>query len=238
MRVADNHRPGLTFTPPQHSLQPQFQQQTSTPNQQPYPVQTPLNMNTPIRAHHHPPAVHQMYSANGDAYAYNSNQPRSPNQNNQNLYSPNMQQTTMNYVDGTPLPGGRQPLYANAPPKPRRLNSSSGVEDEMAGTGEQRDTDNTDDDGGFAEHTGYPRGNRRSNPAMATATYQHPRGANQATIVDDAGNVFNNQVAGAQMYKQQMPNLQHNQPQHRHRYNYFITFHNCSSIIFFALSLI
>ena len=225
MRVADNHRSGSLYPPTQqqHS-QSQLQQQLSPPNQQHYHPQGPSNMNTPIRSHHHPPAVHQMYSSNGDAYAVKTNQhPQQmlPHQNKQQLYSPNIQQVPQNHVEGGPLPGGRQPLYANAPPKPRRLNSSSGIEDEATSpdtrpTGGQRDTDTPDDDGGFAEYTGYQHGNRRSKPAMATATYHHPRGANQAKVVDDTGIVFHNQVEGT-IYEQQIPNLQQNQSQHRHR---------------------
>ena len=151
----------------------------------------------------------------------------SPHQNTPQLYSPNIQQATPNYIDGVPLPGGRQPLYANAPPKPRRLNSSSDdmISPDVRPTGDQRDTDNTDDDGGFGDHSGYQHGNWRTNPPMATATYRQPRGANQANIVDDTGNVFNNQIAGA-MYKQQVPTLQQNQPQYpRHRY-IFIKIYN------------
>jgi hypothetical protein len=162
-----------------------------------------------------------MYSANGDAYSP-MQQTMPPHQINSQLYSPNAQQAPQHFADGIPLPGGRQPLYANAPPKPRRLNSSSGVEDDIVSpdprtSGEQRDTDNTDDDGGFTEHTAYQRGNRRGNPHMATATYHHPRGANQANIIDDSGNVFPNHI-GPPMYKQQGPIMQQNQPQYRHRY--------------------
>ena len=212
----------------QYAPHPQFtqqQQMSPPPIQQQQPPQGASNMNTPIRAHHHPPAVHQMYSSNGDAYTYNvtsQQQTMSPHQINSQLYSPNAQQAPQNFADGAPLPGGRQPLYANAPPKPRRLNSSSGVEDDTVSpdpraSGEQRDTDNTDDDGGFAEHTAYQRGNRRDNPPMATATYHHPRGANQANIIDDSGNVFSNHI-GPPIYKQQGPIMQQNQPQYRHRY--------------------
>ena len=228
MKVADNHKGSLMFTPPQqYSHQPQVQQPLSPMNQQRYPPQA-SNMNSPIRAHHHPPAVHQMYSSNGDAYTYNGNQkqqPMSPNQNNPQFYNPN----ATNYIDGVTLPGGRQPLYANAPPKPRRLNSSSGVEDDTMSpdgrpSGDQRDTDNTDDDGGFAEHNGFHRGHPRNNPPMATATYRQPRGANQANIVDDTGNVFNNQF-GVPMYKQQVPHLQQNPQTQRNRYSFEII--NC-----------
>ena len=57
----------------------------------------------PHPIHNHPPAVHQMFSPNGNAYLYHS---------------------TMN--DNMPplSPSGPQPLYANAPPKPRRMNTS------------------------------------------------------------------------------------------------------------------
>ena len=222
MRVADNHRSGMVYPPTQQQSQSQFQQQVTPTNQQHYPLQGSSNMNTPVRSHHHPPAIHQMYSSNGDAYAYKTNQHHqnmSPHQTKQQFYSPNIPQVPQNFVEGGPLPGGRQPLYANAPPKPRRLNSSSGIEDEVNSpdTRGQRDTDNTDDDGGFTEHTGYQRGNRRPNPTMATATYHHPRGANQAKVVDDTGNVFNNQIEGT-MIEQQFPNVQQNQSQHRHRW--------------------
>ena len=54
--------------------------------------------------HNHPPAVHQMFSPNGNAYLYH------PSQNDSH---------------GQPVsPSGPQPLYANAPPKPRRMNTS------------------------------------------------------------------------------------------------------------------
>ena len=213
MKVADNHKGSLMFTPPQQYSQPQVQQPLSQVNMQRYPQNGP-NMNTPVRSHHHPPAIHQMYSSNGNAYTYNGNR-KQMSPNDPQVYSPNAPQGALNYVDGVTLPGGRQPLYANAPPKPRRLNSSSGVEDDMMSpdgrpSGEQRDTDNTDDDGGFAEHSGYRRGYPRSNPSMATATYHQPRGANQANIVDETGNVFSNQL-GVQMYKQQVPHVQQNQ---------------------------
>ena len=225
MKVADNHKGSLMFTPPQQYSQTQAQQPMSPMNMQRYPPQTP-NFNTPIRSHHHPPAVHQMYSSNGDAYTYNGNrrqQQMSPNQNDSNVYSPNAQQGVMNYADGVTLPGGRQPLYANAPPKPRRLNSSSGIDDDAMSpdgrpSGDQRDTDNTDDDGGFGEYSGNQRVYQRNNSAMATATYHQPRGANQANIVDESGNLFNNQL-GVPMYKQPPPHLQPNpQTQQRNRY--------------------
>ena len=225
MKVADNHKGSLMFTPPQQYSQTQAPQPMSPMNMQRYPPQTP-NINTPIRSHHHPPAVHQMYSSNGDAYTYNGNRRQhqmSPNQNDSNVYSPNAQQGLMNYADGVTLPGGRQPLYANAPPKPRRLNSSSGIDDDAMSpdgrpSGDQRDTDNTDDDGGFGEYSGNQRVYQRNNSAMATATYHQPRGANQANIVDESGNLFNNQL-GVPMYKQPPTHLQQNpQTQQRHRY--------------------
>ncbi len=53
--------------------------------------------------HNHPPAIHQMYSPNGNAYQY------SPNSAHNNQQGGG---------------GGIQPLYANAPPKPRRMNTS------------------------------------------------------------------------------------------------------------------
>jgi len=61
-----------------------------------------------IVQHHHPLAVHQMYSPSGDAYQYHpKNRPdeRMDDEEDNNF-------------------SGRQPLYANAPPKPRRLNTS------------------------------------------------------------------------------------------------------------------
>jgi hypothetical protein len=58
---------------------------------------------SPNQVHNHPPVVHQMFSPNGSAYQYH----------------PPQQQTGM-----SPNGGGPQPLYANAPPKPRRMNTS------------------------------------------------------------------------------------------------------------------
>ena len=54
--------------------------------------------------HNHPPAVHQMFSPNGNAYLYHP-------PSNDNM-PPHLS------------PTGHQPLYANAPPKPRRMNTS------------------------------------------------------------------------------------------------------------------
>lgn len=220
MRVADNHKAGVMFTPPQQYPQQQLQQPTSPSSHPNFHPHRPSNLNTPVRAHHHPPAVHQMHSSNGDAYTYNRNQQQyqgnSTHQNNQQIYSPDMQQSPQNYMDNGPLPGGRQPLYANAPPKPRRLNSASGVDDDMTSPDARQagDADNTDDDGGFRDHR---RGSHRTNPVMATATYHQPRGANQANIVDEPGNVFNSAVDGG-LNRQQMMNIQHGHPQHRQRY--------------------
>ena len=59
------------------------------------------------QVHNHPPAVHQMFSPNGNAYLYHP----PANQNASGMLSPS---------GGS----GMQPLYANAPPKPRRLNTS------------------------------------------------------------------------------------------------------------------
>ena len=56
--------------------------------------------------HNHPPAVAQMFSPNGNAYLYH------PPQNDSSNLSPLVS------------PSGPQPLYANAPPKPRRMNTS------------------------------------------------------------------------------------------------------------------
>ena len=68
-------------------------------------------------------------------------------------------------------------------------NFASGVDDDMTSPDARQagDADNTDDDGGFRDHR---RGSHRTNPVMATATYHQPRGANQANIVDEPGNVF------------------------------------------------
>ncbi|XP_059080591.1 uncharacterized protein LOC131878582 isoform X2 [Tigriopus californicus] len=64
------------------------------------------NMRTPVTHHQYPTQVHQMYSPNGNAYQYHGEpSPSSPT-------SP----------EG--LENGRQPLYANAPPKPRRLTNT------------------------------------------------------------------------------------------------------------------
>ena len=254
MRMADNHhhRGGHPFAghhsqPPQqfqHQQSPPLQQQQAQNQQQQGPFQQ-----TPIRAHHHPPAVHQMYSANGDAYTYNPNsnnkkqqqkQIPSPQQQHnfkqqQQLYDPSFQQNQQVFVDdnGDPLQqgGGRQPLYANAPPKPRRLNSSSGIDDEGRPTGGSQDVENADDDGGFEEHKYYQGGvdSRHPNAAgvMATATYRQPQGANTAMVVDDrahfAGNPMQQQHHSTN--QQNRANVQPNQqypPQNRQRYTIYI----------------
>ena len=171
--------------------------------------------------------------SNGDAYTYNpndQNQQRSTHNANQQLCSPNSHQNQQHFseVNDDPMLGGRQPLYANAPPKPKRLNSSSGFDDEtlsperrVAGT--QQEVDNTDDDGGFEEHRGYRSGSddrsRRPNPTMATAIYRHPLGANQAKVVDDAGIVVGNPIQSSRF----QPPV-HHQQQYRHRY----VFHSIS----------
>ena len=71
---------------------------SGTPNPRMMPAST---------IHNHPPVVHQMFSPNGNAYQYT---PSSGSKMQQMNTSPNS--------------GGIQPLYANAPPKPRRLNTS------------------------------------------------------------------------------------------------------------------
>ena len=97
--------------------------------------------------HQHPPAIHQMHSANGDAYIYNPK--------------------TYHHDEVMMHPITRQPLYANAPPKPRRLNSSS----------RDRDSPSPErDNGGFDEPM--------QQPVMARGTYHRPRGANQAVVED------------------------------------------------------
>ena len=83
-----------------------FAPRQTTPN---YPATT-------VVQHHYPPAVHQMYSPNGNAYQY---QPAAVNRRSVRLDS--------SEVDDDSVGGGgssRQPLYANAPPKPKRLNTS------------------------------------------------------------------------------------------------------------------
>ena len=72
---------------------------------------------TTVVQHHYPPAVHQMYSPNGNAYQY---QPPPSNNNN---HRRNVRLDSVE-LDGDELNGSRQPLYANAPPKPKRLNTS------------------------------------------------------------------------------------------------------------------
>lgn len=64
----------------------------------------------PVIQHNHPLAVHQMFSPSGDAYQY---YPK--NRDSARLDSSEVDEECWD---------GRQPLYANAPPKPRRLNSS------------------------------------------------------------------------------------------------------------------
>ena len=83
-----HHSPHGLQTPQQPLMSPL----KSPHHQQPYP----------ITHHHHPVAIHQMYSPNGNAYQY---QP-----------PPSSQGAAM------------QPLYANAPPKPKRLTSTSSRE--------------------------------------------------------------------------------------------------------------
>ena len=87
MKVADNHKGSLMFTPPQQYSQPQVQQPLSPVNMQRYQQNGP-NMNTPVRSHHHPPAIHQMYSSNGNAYTYNGNR-KQMSPNDPQVHSPN-----------------------------------------------------------------------------------------------------------------------------------------------------
>jgi hypothetical protein len=63
---------------------------------------------TTIVQHHYPPAVHQMFSPNGNAYQYQPSNRHSVRLDSSEVEDEN----------------GRQPLYANAPPKPKRLNTS------------------------------------------------------------------------------------------------------------------
>jgi len=60
-----------------------------------------------IVQHHYPPAVHQMYSPSGSAYQY---------------YPKSRQGSSFEVEDDGS--GTKQPLYANAPPKPKRMNPS------------------------------------------------------------------------------------------------------------------
>ncbi len=69
---------------------------------------------TTIVQHHYPPAVHQMFSPNGNAYQYQ------PSTSSNHRHSVRLDSSEADDENG----GGRQPLYANAPPKPKRLNTS------------------------------------------------------------------------------------------------------------------
>ena len=69
---------------------------------------------TTIVQHHYPPAVHQMFSPNGNAYQYQ------PSTSSNHRHSVRLDSSEADDENG----GSRQPLYANAPPKPKRLNTS------------------------------------------------------------------------------------------------------------------
>jgi hypothetical protein len=111
----------------------QYQQPQQKQQQQQHPPSQPLNNQRPIVHHSHPPAIHQMHSPNGNAYQYH------PPRQTRHMTSPRAEPTLVNDFPaqafdpnsnspgGQMIPGGgRQPLYANAPPKPRRMTSASG----------------------------------------------------------------------------------------------------------------
>ena len=113
--------------------------------------------------HNHPPVVHQMFSPNGNAYQYH----------------PKMQQTSPT------SPGGIQPLYANAPPKPRRLNTSR---DQSPSP--ERMPNETPESGGFISNPmntpfgGAPQ--QTPDHMMVTGRYHHPMtDVHQAHIIVD-----------------------------------------------------
>lgn len=98
------------------------------------------------QVHNHPPVVHQMCSPNGNAYQYHP--PKSPG------------------------PPGIQPLYANAPPKPRRLNTSR----------DQSPSPERQMEEGYLHHPGHPQ----VDPMMVTGRYYHPLSdVHQAHIIVD-----------------------------------------------------
>ena len=98
------------------------------------------------QVHNHPPVVHQMFSPNGNAYLYHP--PRNGNQ-----LSPG---------------GGIQPLYANAPPKPRRMNTSR----------DQSPSPERQMEEGMVSPSG--------DPMMVTGRYHHPMTeVHQAHIIVD-----------------------------------------------------
>ena len=109
---------------PQQAFSQQQQQQAFQQQQQQFQSRTlPLNQslnnqrNLSAMQHiQHPTAVHQMYSPNGNAYQYKAHPGQSP--------QGGQPQQQIRDEGDVLLPGGRQPLYANAPPKPRRLNSN------------------------------------------------------------------------------------------------------------------
>ena len=105
--------------------------------------QSMMRLNSQV--HNHPPVVHQMFSPNGNAYQYH------PPKDNQ--LSPG---------------GGIQPLYANAPPKPRRMNTSR----------DQSPSPERQIEEGMISPT--------NDPMMVTGRYHHPMTeVHQAHIIVD-----------------------------------------------------
>ena len=123
----------------------------------------------PSSIHNHPLAVHQISSPNGNAYQYH---PSSGSK--------------MQQINTSPTgPGGIQPLYANAPPKPRRMNTSRDQSPSPERMGANEDS------GGFMSPPlnppyGGPHPQQANDPMMVHGRYHHPlTDVHQAHIIVD-----------------------------------------------------